>query len=69
MERWQSEGRRKLDPLDQERKVWGEAAFSEPGTRVEGAPGGGRKQAQVLGSSLALHPEPGLRLLGPVLSS
>lgn len=30
---------------------------------------GGRKQAQVLASFLALHPEPGLRLLGPVLSS
>ena len=64
MERWQSEGRRKLDPLDQERKVWGEAAFSEPGTRVEGAPGG-----EEAGPGAGLHPEPGLQLLGPVLSS
>ena len=68
MERWQSEGRRKLDPLDQERKVWGEAAFSEPGPRVEGAPG--REEAGP-GADLilALHLEPGLRLLGPVLRS
>ena len=39
VKRRQSEGRRKLNLLDQERKACGEVAFSEPGTQVEGASG------------------------------
>ena len=65
MERWQSEGCRKLDPLDQERKVWGEAAFSEPGTRMEGAPGWGEAGR---GADLVFGPAPGARAAAPGLS-
>ena len=66
MERWQSEGCRKLDPLDQERKVWGEAAFSEPGTRMEGAPGWGEAGR---GADLVFGPAPGARAAAPGLSA
>lgn len=68
MERWQSEGCRKLDPLDQEGSC-GEKQRSQSLGLGWKELLEGRKQAQVLGSSSALHPEPGLRLLGPVLSS
>lgn len=64
VKRRQSEGCRELDLLDQERKVCGEVAFSEPGTQVEGAPGeeeAGPGAGEGL-SSLALQLEPRLWL-------
>ena len=42
--------------------MWGEAAFSEPGTRVEGAPGG---EEAGPGAGLVFGPAPGARAAAP----